>query len=172
MTREELQDYYIDMAKRRGAANAAAFYTGDIVFDYRTRLKCMFGCDGWGNGHMCPSRPGSFQPWEYESLFNLYTWGILVHAHDKKMSHIISFEIERDAYLKDYYFALSLSDCAVCEECTGFKGEPCRSPEKARPAMQHVGIDVFRTARNFGYPIETLRTVEERENWYSVVYIE
>ena len=41
-----------------GADDAVVFGIEDIVFDSRTILKCMFGCEDWGKAHTCPSRPG------------------------------------------------------------------------------------------------------------------
>ena len=81
---------YIRKAIEMGADHAVFFRTGDIEFDPRTLLKCMFGCNTWGKGHTCPSRPGSLKPWEYEQIFRKYSWGIIIHSHSKKsprMSH-------------------------------------------------------------------------------------
>ena len=163
---------FTDLALKLGADHAVPFKTADIVFDPRTILKCMFGCSDWGKGNTCPSRPGSLKPWEYENIFKRYSWGIIIHSTDKKLSQDISFEIERQAFIKGYYFALSLSDCDICRECAGHKGEDCVNPKKARPAMQSVGIDVFKTVHGLGLPLETLKDETQLQNWYSAVFIE
>ncbi len=165
-------EYYADMALRLGADHAVVFKIDDIVFDSRTILKCMYGCSDWGKGHTCPSRPGSLMPWEYEKIFRKYSWGIIIHSTDKKTSQEVSFEIERQAFIDGYYFAFSLSDCAICEQCSGHKGKECINPRKARPAFHSVGIDVFKTVRKFGLPIETLKEKGQVQNWYSAVFIE
>ncbi len=164
--------YYVDMALRLGADHATAFKTDDIEFDARTILKCMYGCSDWGKGLTCPSRPGSLMPWEYEKVFRKYSWGIIIHSTSKKISQEVSFEIERQAFFDGYYFAFSLSDCAICAECAGHKGKECINPNKARPAFHSVGIDVFKTVRKFGLPIETLKNRGQVQNWYSAVFIE
>lgn len=164
--------HYVEMALKLGADHAVAFNIQDIEFDSRTILKCMFGCGDWGKGNTCPSRPGSLKPWEYEQIFKKYSWGIIIHSTSKKVSHDVSFEIERTAFMDGYYFAFSLSDCALCKECAGFKGMDCLNPQKARPAFHSVGIDVFKTVRRFGLPIETLKDTDETQNWYSAVFIE
>ena len=105
---------YAEQAIALGAVHAVPFVLEDIAFDSRTMLKCMFGCSDWGKGPTCPSRPGSPSPWDYRRIFSEYRWGIIVHAHDKKMSQDISFAIERDAFLDGHPFAFSLSDCACC----------------------------------------------------------
>lgn len=166
------KEYYVNKALKLGAADAVIFNIDDIEFDSRTILKCMFGCSDWGKGNTCPSRPNSLKPWEYEKVLKKYSWGIIIHCHDKKSSQKISFEIERQAFLDGYYFAFSLSDCSLCEKCAGFSGKPCVNSKMARPAFHSVGIDVFRTVRKFNLPIYTLKNESDEENWYSAVFIE
>jgi len=165
-------DYFIKLAIKLGADHAVAFKIKDIVFDPRTILKCMFGCSDWGKGHTCPSRPGSLKPREYREIFDKYSWGIIIHSKSKKASQDISFAVEREAFLKGYYFAFSLSDCALCAECAGHRSEKCVNPKKARPALQSVGIDVFKTVAKFSLPLKTLQNQDEKQNWYSAVFIE
>jgi predicted metal-binding protein len=162
---------YIKIADQLGADHAVVFTIDQIVFDSRTILKCMFGCPDWGFGHTCPSRKGSLMPWEYEKILKKYHRGIIIHSTDKKISQEISFEIEKQAFLDGFYFAFSLSDCAICEKCSGFSGAKCANPKKARPAFHSVGIDVFRTVRQFGLPIKTLEDENDTTNWYSAVFI-
>jgi len=165
-------EQFVELALSLGADHAVAFDIDEIVFDSRTILKCMYGCEDWGKGHTCPSRPKSLMPWEYEAVLKRYAWGVIVHSTDKGVSHTASLAIERDAYLKGYYFAFSLSDCAICATCAAARDEPCVAPGKARPAFHSVGIDVFKTVRKFGLPLETLRNEDDTQNWYSAVFIE
>ena len=166
------KEHYIELANKLGADDAVIFNIEDIVFDSRTILKCMYGCSDWGKGPTCPSRPNSLKPWEYEEVLKKYSWGIIIHSHDKKKSQDVSFEIERQAFIDGYYFAFSLSDCASCKECVGIKGQPCANQKKARPAFHSVGIDVFKTVKKFNLPLYTLKDKEEEQNWYSAVFIE
>lgn len=163
---------YIKKALELGADDAVGFKIEDIEFDPRTLLKCMYGCGDWGKGNTCPSRPGSLSPWEYEKLFKKYSWGVIIHSKDKKISQDVSFAIESEAFTDGYYFAFSLSDCALCKECAGFKGCGCVNPRKARPAFHSVGIDVFKTVRKFDLPLNTLKEATDEQNWYSAVFIE
>ena len=165
------KDYYIRKALELGADHAVLFDIKDIAFDSRTILKCMYGCSDWGKGHTCPSRPGSLKPWEYRKVFEEYSWGVIIHSTNKKISQDVSFAIEREAFLDGFYFAFSLSDCALCSECAGFKGKECLNPKKARPAFHSVGIDVFRTVHQFNLPLETLKNEHQQQNWYSAVFI-
>jgi predicted metal-binding protein len=154
-----------------GADDALIFRMDQIVFDPRTLLKCMFGCEDWGKGHTCPSTPGSLKPWEYERILQRYKWGCIVHSTNKKISQDISFALEREAFLAGHYFAFSMSDCAICQECAGFKGKPCVDPSRARPAFHSVGIDVFATVKQFDLPLSTLKSEDEEQNWYSAVFV-
>ncbi|MHC4594801.1 MAG: DUF2284 domain-containing protein, partial [Planctomycetota bacterium] len=105
-------------------------------------------------------------------IFERYSWGIIIHSTSKKVSQDVSFAIEREAFLKGYYFAFSLSDCTLCSECAGRQGTECVNPKKARPALQSVGIDVFKTVHRLGLPLKTLQSENEEQNWYSAVFIE
>jgi predicted metal-binding protein len=154
-----------------GADDALIFRIDQIVFDSRTLLKCMYGCEDWGKGHTCPSAPGSLKPWEYERILKGYEWGCIVHSTSKKVSQDISFALEREAFLAGHYFAFSMSDCAICQECAGFKGKPCIAPGRARPAFHSVGIDVFATVKQFDLPLSTLKSEDEEQNWYSAVFV-
>lgn len=155
-----------------GAVHAVPFLLKDIVFDPRTLLKCMFGCGDWGKGHTCPSRPGSPTPEAYERMLRRYQWGLVIHGHDKHTTQRVSYELERQAFFDGYYFAFSMSDCGLCQTCAGHDGQPCRFPQKARPAFHSVGIDVFATVRGLGLPIRTLREEGEAQDWYAAVFVE
>lgn len=169
---EKIKLELLAIAKEMNAVNAVVFSIDDIVFDPRTIIKCMFGCADWNKGLTCPSRQGSLKPWEYEQIFKRYTWGIIVHAHNPRLSQEISFTLESEAFQKGYYFAFSLSDCALCSECAGKRGKECVNPRKARPAFHSVGIDVFKTVKKFGLPLYTLKDEHEEQNWYSAVFVE
>ena len=81
-----------------GAVSAVAFNMEDIVFDPRTILKCMFGCGDWGRGHTCPSRPGNLSLEQYEQVLKKYSWGVIIHAHDKRTTQAVSYALEGRAF--------------------------------------------------------------------------
>lgn len=161
---------YTLLARQKGALDAVLIERRNIILDPRTILKCQFGCTGWRHNWTCPSAPGAVTVWEFARIIKRYKKALLIHTHNKILSQKISYEIERKAYLDGYYFAFSLSDCSVCRKCSFPKD--CRAPEKARPAMQSVGIDVFATAHKQGLPIKTLATKDEQPDWYSLVLIQ
>ena len=169
---EKYRPYVEYAAAQRGVVGARLIPAAEVVFDPRTILKCMYGCTGWNNSWVCPSAPGGLRPWEAEPVFRRYRAAVLIHTHDKNASQKASLALESKAFVDGYYFAFSLSDCSLCQECTYRSGEPCRFPKQARPAAQGVGIDVFATVHRLGLPLKTLAGEDEEQNWYSLVFIE
>ncbi len=164
---------YIDQALEMGATDAVFFDAGQICWDSRTLLKCMYGCTDWGKNHTCPSRPNNPGMAELREMFSRYRWGIIIHTKEKNISQKISFAVEGAAFHDGYYFAMSLSDCGLCKTCAAADCQDCRFQHMSRPAFHSVGIDVFKTVRQFGLPIETLpdRNAPD-QNWYSAVFVE
>ena len=163
---------YIEKALAMGAQSAVRFSISDIVFDPRVVLKCMFGCADFGKAHTCPYQRSPLSMDEYRRILSTYSWGIIIGCADKPTSQRISYEIERLCYLDGYYFAFSLSDCGLCAQCAKASGVDCLFPKEARPAFHSVGIDVFKTVRNFDLPIEVLKSEDDPQNWYSAVFVE
>ena len=110
---------------------------------------------------------------ELREMFSRYKWGIIIHTKEKNISQKISLAVESAAFHDGYYFAMSLSDCGLCKECAAVQCEDCRFKREARPAFHSVGIDVFKTVRQMGLPIETLPDRDHPDqNWYSAVFVE
>lgn len=70
--------------------------------------------------------------------------------------HRIVHEVEAQAFGLGYRFATGFigGSCRLCPRCVAISNvpEPCRHPFRARPSMEAVGIDVFKTAENAGLP--------------------
>lgn len=163
---------YIEAGLKQGAAHIVAFSIEDIVFDSRSLLKCMFGCPEWGKNYTCPSASNVTME-QYKEMFSRYKWGLIVHTHDRHLSQQVSYALEVKAFHEGYYFAFSLSDCNLCEECGAATGVPCRHRSMARPAFHSVGIDVFATVKKFSLPLYALDNEgKPEENWYSAVFME
>jgi len=162
---------YIDLAYEHGAKNVVAVTPDDIVFDGRTILKCMYGCNSWGKGCTCPSREGFLPLKEFKKLLKKYKAVLIIHAHDKKAAQKASFAVESEAYLDGDVLVFSMSDCALCDECAGYNGESCRNVRMARPSFHSVGIDVFATAQKLELPLKPLRSEDDEQNWYAAVWL-
>ena len=163
---------YIDFALSYGLQHAIGIEVSQIAFDNRTYLKCMFGCGGSRPGTLCHSQPGRIKPWEYEPMLRRYAWGILLHANDNRLVQKAALSLEGKAFHDGYYFAFSLSDCDLCGDCARWKGKPCAHETDVRPSMHGAGIDVFKTVRALGLPIEVLQDEKAVQNCYALVLIE
>ncbi|RLG30795.1 hypothetical protein DRN98_07050, partial [Methanosarcinales archaeon] len=136
-----------------------------IAIDERTRIKCQFGCPNYRRGLMCP--PYVPAPEVFSKVLNRYNWAILfefeVPGEDVKRVDEVQKQVqaliermELEAMSLGYNFALGLKagGCRICDRCVAWLGEEnllCRHPDRARPAMEALGIDVIQTLRNTGY---------------------
>lgn len=136
------------------------------------RNKCRFGCDGFGERLTCP--PYSPTPEETQKVLDCFKKAILVHTEkgSKKDISDIVVKLEREAFLSGYYkaFAMGAGPCRICPSCN--VKALCRQPYKARPSMEACGIDVYQTARNNGFAIETLDSTHCKANYFGIVLIE
>jgi predicted metal-binding protein len=81
-------------------------------------------------------------------------------------------DLERAVFLAGYEkaFLLPVTNCSVCDECSGVRAR-CKEPRWARPAPEAPGIDVYSTARQYGYPIEVLSDYTKTMNRYAFLLI-
>ena len=80
--------------------------------------------------------------------------------------------MERIAFLDGYYLAFALRTCNFCKACQAIKGKNCIHPEKIRPCECLFGIDIYKTARKLGLPIEVLQNKEAIPDRYGFLLIE
>lgn len=162
----------IKKARELGAADARLIRASDVVVRSWVRLKCRYGCDGYGRRFTCP--PYSPTPDETRRVLQDYSWGILFmfRGFPKISLHKFAFEMERAAFLMGYHAAFSFASgpCDLCPECNLREGY-CRHPDMARPAMEACGIDVFSTARAAGFPIKVLTSEEETPTLFTLLML-
>lgn len=171
MTNKNQIGKYIRQAIKLGALDAKQVSTKTIITAPWVRIKCQYGCSGYGKRLTCP--PYSKLPEETERMLKDYQNAILIHGDDHTDVTRIAAKLERKIFLDGYYkaFAMGSGPCRLCDECTPEEGE-CIYPEMARPSMEACGIDVFKSARNNGYPIEVVKNENCEQNYYSIVLIE
>ncbi|MBI5115758.1 DUF2284 domain-containing protein [Candidatus Poribacteria bacterium] len=157
-------------AKKQGAVVAKGIPVGKVVTDERVYYKCMYGCPLYGSSKMCP--PNTPRPQDFERALRKYSWGVLVKTRPHKINDIV-VEVEKRAFSMGYYLALGLrgGPCPLCKECTE-PAEPCRHPEKARPSMEALGIDVFATLKNARIPAELKKDTEEEWFFHGLILVE
>jgi len=161
----------IEKAMELGATGAVSISADTVVVANWVRLKCQYGCGGWGRSLTCP--PYSPTPDRMSEILREYSSAILLHRRGSWPSIRENLsELERHAFLAGYYkaFALPSGPCRLCDECN--TKEPCKHPREARPSMEACGIDVFGTARAAGMPIKVAMTKDDEPNFYGLLLLE
>jgi predicted metal-binding protein len=162
---------YLQLAKKLNMADAVLITPQQVCFDKRVMLKCRWGCDSNGNDSLkCNARGTTFN--ERIEIIRCYTHILLLHAHDARKLTRAALEIERTAFLDGYYFASAIRCCNFCENCSLELGKECLFPEKIRPCDQLFGIDMYKTARQLGFPCQVLKNKDEQQNRYGLVLID
>lgn len=105
-------------------------------------------------------------------MINSYEHILLLHSNDPRQLSVAVLEIERVAFLDGHYFASAIRCCCLCKECSALTGGTCPTPSKIRPCDEMFGIDVFRTARALGLPIDVLMNKNDTQNRYGFVLID
>jgi predicted metal-binding protein len=173
---EEKLAPFLQMARDRRVDDALVIETTSIVTAPWVRLKCQFGCFGFGRGRCCP--PYTPTPEQTRKVLDSYKQAILLHRHWQKGYEVVEqfnemvVDIEKALFLEGYYkaWAMGSGPCRRCKECdiTG----TCRHADRARPSLEACGIDVFATARKHDLPIHVVRTHKEERDLFGVVLVE
>ncbi|MFH1228295.1 MAG: DUF2284 domain-containing protein [Planctomycetota bacterium] len=159
---------HLKRALHLGVKGAKIIRTNSIVTAGWVRLKCQFGCDGYGGRLTCP--PYAPAPAQTKEMLAHYKYALLIHGDKQTNVRNIAVILERDIFLDGYHKALGLGagPCTLCARCS----KTCKHPDKARPSMEACGIDVFGTARKNRFPIEVLKKKNANRNYYGLVLIE
>ena len=172
-----------------------------VVADW-VRLKCRYGCDNYGKHLCCPPfTPTPKETRIILSEYRHAVLARFEAKSDQKFPskhasrglgnsvakmHKTIAELEKTAFLAGYYkaFGLNAMPCVFCETCVieemQEKGQAvfdldsvkCKNKEIMRPSMEACGIDVFKTARDNGFPIEVVRTREDERNIFGLILVE
>jgi predicted metal-binding protein len=154
----------------------------DIVVAEWVRMKCIFGCKTFGRNASCPPNVPSVE--ECRRFFSSYAIGVVFHFPKKTRKpedrHAWSrgvnralLKLEREIFFAGYYkvFLLPMDSCSLCVDCPSAR-EQCKKPALARPSPEAMGVDVFSTVRQYGYPIEVLSDYSQTMNRYAFLLIE
>lgn len=160
------------LAGERPGVQAAKIVSGaDVETAPWVRLKCQFGCDGYAQCLVCP--PYTPTPDEMRKVLDSYRRALLIHFAPQADVKATVVELEREIFLQGAWKALGLGagPCYLCESCT-LKVGGCRHAERARPALEACGIDVFTTVRKAGLPIDVVRTTRQCPNYYGLILVD
>lgn len=177
----------IEIAFEAGATAAKIIPSQMVAIDERVRLKCEVPrCSGYGQYLTCPPQVMSVEDFSrilslYEWCLLVQVEATDIDSTDKSTGRIDSSvlknnkelhrpyrlkllevveSVEAAAFKKGMRFSTGLvgGSCVLCERCVEDKlSGACRYPFRARPAMEGVGIDVFKTAQNAGSARATRR---------------
>jgi predicted metal-binding protein len=159
------------LKQKRGVLDVRIISPAEVETAAWVRLKCQFGCDGFGQCLVCP--PFTPTPDEMRKVLDSYRRAALLHLDNKVNIKALTAELERDIFLRGAWKALGLGagSCPFCRECN-IQEKSCRHAERARPSMEACGIDVFSTVKKFGLPIEVVRTTRQCPNFYGLLLID
>lgn len=170
------------LIKKHGYDDYKWLNAQDIVVAQWVRFKCMFGCDSYGVTASCPPNTPSIA--ECRELFQNYNKALIFHfplkfdnpddRHEycRELNKKL-LKLEREIFLAGYHktFLLFLDECALCDECAGIRTK-CLKKLESRPTAEGLGVDVYATARNCGYPIQVLKDYEQEMNRYAFILVE
>lgn len=172
---------YCNRALEGGATSVKPIDPLSVVTAPWVRWKCRFGCGGYDYSYCCPPHTPTHE--ETRKVLDSYQRALLFHIQTslapgrgkllKKYRHgLIDLEGEmfKDGYYKAFVFLAG--PCDVCGECGKATGDPCADRYRARPSMEACGIDVFQTARNNGFHLETLRVETEPRNTFCLMLVD
>jgi predicted metal-binding protein len=162
-----------------GADAATAVGAAHVATAEWVRFKCLFGCDEPGVNRTCP--PDLPPVATTRRLLDEFERGILLQVgpvRDAALSDAESrrlndaaLALERELFLAGHHKAwmMGAGPCERCACCV--KGDPCPTPEQARPSMEGCGIDVFTTVRNAGWTIDVVRERSDAYRFFALVLV-
>jgi len=172
---------YCAKALEKGATHAKQIHPSSVVTAPWVRLKCQSGCRNYDKSYFCP--PDTPTPEQTRAVIDSYHRAILFHMEAPKTPdrrkrfkkyYGILTDLEEDMFKDGYYkaFIFLAGPCRLCKECGKLEGTPCKFRGRARPSMESGGIDVYQTARNNGFFIETLSEKTQTQNTYCLMLVD
>ena len=168
-TKSDLAEY-LETVIRWGVKDAKVIDPRTVKCEAWVRLKCKYGCSGYGKRLTCP--PISPAPEETARVVACYKRAILIHSQEPEKINEIIPDLERKIFLAGYYKALGFGSgpCELCDKCN--IGGRCLHPYAARPSMEACGINVYATAHANCLPIEVVTSRRQKGDYYGLVLVD
>ncbi len=148
----------VKLAKQLGIQTCFEFSPTLLVPGERIRAYCLENkCGSYGNNYMCPPHIGTLE--EIRTRLKNYERGVLlqyskdidVRADRKGVIRTkLDFHrkiLEMEGLLKKgrtgEVWGLIGGNCGLCRTCRIQVDKPCRHPDKARPSLEAIGVDVL-----------------------------
>ncbi|MGB8656650.1 MAG: DUF2284 domain-containing protein [Candidatus Zixiibacteriota bacterium] len=159
---------YLTKVKKLGVSWAKLIDPKKVVTAEWVRLKCQYGCGGYGTCLTCP--PFSPTPDYTRKMLEEYSqalvlvYDILPTSPQRSLRRKMRTEmasLEREMFLDGYYkaFAMPCGPCNLCKFCPLIR--PCKFEDLARPSMEACGIDVYATLANVGYKLQVVESINQ-----------
>ncbi len=173
ITRNET-DKLIAYVREKGG-DARVIPASSVVTAEWVRMKCRFGCQGYGRRFGCP--PYTPTPAETAKLLTEFTTALLIRFDgdiaettperlvSRELTRFVQdvmYEVEKTAFADGFYKVLSYTghQCGWCKSCaakeSGAVDSDCRVRKKMRPSMEAAGIDVYATCKAAGWELGVL----------------
>lgn len=165
-------DKYIDYLQSKNVWKAKIIKASTIVTAAWVNFKCQYGCSNYNTSWCCPPRTPNAE--KMREIIGEYQTAILFAVDDINLPGKTAYELGKMLFADGYYKALALGS-GPCRKCKDFKhciSHDCRNPETAIPSMEACGIDVFQTARNNNFYIDTIKDQSDELNFFSMVLVE
>jgi predicted metal-binding protein len=162
---------WLYLAREIGFRTAVWLSPDRVVTAPWARMKCRFGCAGYGKNSQCP--PNGLSLEDTLAMLGAYQKALLVEdAPPGKAFHEKLLRLEKRAFLSGFHkaFVLGAGPCPVCTTCP--PDGTCRSRELARPSMEGSGIDVYETARNAGLRLMPLTQKDQYVKYFGLLLLE
>lgn len=154
----------------------------NIIISQWVRMKCMFGCGGYGRDATCPPNVPSVSDcrrfFEEYSTVAIFHFAKAVEKPEDRFSWTRTINkglvaLEREIFLSGHRkaFVLVIDSCTMCKECMRAR-EKCKNPRTARPTPEAMAVDVYATVRKLGYPIQVLTDYSQAMNRYGFLLVE
>lgn len=153
---------FIARALDCGASKATVIDASAIVLSEEfIKICAKNGCGNYGRCHTCPDDDCDIQATiaeirSYDQVLWYQTIGEIEDSFDYEGMCTVSATHSRNCQavhseiankMKGRHLHLSCGGCQLCESCAKIDGKPCRYPEKALPAMEGWGVDVYNTTK-------------------------
>lgn len=167
--------------KNQGLTDYKWISPKSIIVAQWVRMKCMFGCDNYGDGSCPPNAPTVS---ECERFFKEYSTGLIVRLNaqaskdnypndwsEEMTANLL--EAERQIFLNGFHkvFLLNQTCCTICKECSKSRTH-CNNKRQSRPSPESFAVDVFQTVRNAGFEIELVSESPKELNRIAILLIE
>ncbi len=148
----------VGLAKKLGIQTCLEFPPALLVPEERIRAYCLENrCGSYGNNYMCPPHTGTLE--EIRTRLKNYERGVLLQYSldiDVRADRKGVIETKLDFHLKvlkmeglmmkagmGEVWGLIGGNCGLCRVCRAQEKKPCRHPDKARPSLEAIGVDVL-----------------------------